>query len=36
VKAVPTYLLDPQVVTEDSVEEILVESDFYSAEDLNL
>ncbi len=36
VKVVPTYLLDPQVVTKDTVEELLVESDFYSAEDLGL
>jgi len=36
VKVVPTYLLDPQVVTKDNVEELLVESDFYSAEDLGL
>lgn len=36
VKTVPTLLLDPQVVTPDSVESILVESGFYTAGDLGL
>jgi len=36
VKVVPTLLLDPQVVTPDSVEKDLVESEFYSAADLGL
>ncbi len=36
VKVVPSYLLDPQVVVAETVEEILVGSDFYKAEDLGL
>ncbi len=36
VKVVPTYLIDPKVVTADTVESDLVESGFYSAEDLGL
>lgn len=36
VKAVPTFLLDPKVVTADTVESDLVESGFYSADDLGL
>ncbi|MBO3084770.1 multiple monosaccharide ABC transporter substrate-binding protein [Cellulomonas fengjieae] len=36
VKVVPTYLLDPQVVTPDTVESVLVESGFYKASDLGL
>ncbi len=36
VKVVPSYLLDPIVVTADTVEEILVGSEFYSAADLGL
>ncbi|GEL95451.1 multiple monosaccharide ABC transporter substrate-binding protein [Cellulomonas composti] len=36
VKNVPTLLLDPLVVTPDTVESALVESGFYSAEDLGL
>ena len=36
VKVVPSYLLDPQVVVADTVEEILVGSEFYKAEDLGL
>lgn len=36
VKTVPTLLLDPQVVTPDTVEKDLVESGFYSASDLGL
>ena len=36
VKVVPSYLLDPTVVEKDTVEEILVGSEFYSAEDLGL
>ncbi|NMR19284.1 multiple monosaccharide ABC transporter substrate-binding protein [Cellulomonas fimi] len=35
-KVVPTYLLPPVVVTSDNVEEQLVESGFYSADDLGL
>lgn len=35
-KVVPTYLLDPEVVTPDTVESVLVESGFYQAEDLGL
>src|SRR5690625_240117 len=35
-KVVPTYLLEPEAVTKDSVESSLVESGFYSAEDLGL
>lgn len=36
VKVVPSYLLDPTVVVADTVEEILVGSEFYKAEDLGL
>ena len=36
VKVVPSYLLDPIVVVADTVEEILVGSEFYKAEDLGL
>lgn len=36
VKVVPTFLIPPVVVTPDNVEEQLVESGFYSAEDLGL
>lgn len=36
VKVVPTFLIAPQVVTADTVEKDLVESGFYSAEDLGL
>ncbi|NLF05254.1 MAG: sugar ABC transporter substrate-binding protein [Actinomycetales bacterium] len=36
VKVVPSYLLDPIVVVKDTVEEILVGSEFYTAEDLGL
>jgi len=36
VKVVPTYLIDPKVVTAETVEADLVESGFYSAEDLGL
>jgi putative multiple sugar transport system substrate-binding protein len=36
VKVVPTFLLPPVVVTKDTVEEQLVESGFYKAEDLGL
>ena len=36
VKVVPTFLLDPKVVTKDTVETELVGSGFYSAEDLGL
>lgn len=35
-KVVPTYLLDPEVVTPDTVESVLVDSGFYSADDLGL
>lgn len=35
-KVVPSYLLPPQVVTKDTVEELLVKSEFYSASDLGL
>jgi putative multiple sugar transport system substrate-binding protein len=35
-KVVPTYLLDPKVVTPDTVESVLVESGFYKASDLGL
>jgi len=35
-KVVPTYLLDPKVVTPDTVESVLVESGFYEASDLGL
>ncbi len=35
-KVVPTYLLNPQVVTKDTVESVLVESGFYKASDLGL
>ncbi|WP_315093479.1 multiple monosaccharide ABC transporter substrate-binding protein [uncultured Cellulomonas sp.] len=35
-KVVPTYLLDPKVVTPDTVESVLVESGFYEAADLGL
>ncbi|MBO3088580.1 multiple monosaccharide ABC transporter substrate-binding protein [Cellulomonas dongxiuzhuiae] len=34
-KTVPTYLLQPQVITPDTVE-VLVDSEFYSADDLGL
>jgi putative multiple sugar transport system substrate-binding protein len=36
VKVVPTLLLDPQVVTPDTVESTLVDSGFYTAADLGL
>jgi len=36
VEKVPTYLLDPQVVTQDTVRSTLVDSGFYSASDLGL
>ncbi|MBC7290663.1 MAG: sugar-binding protein, partial [Actinotalea sp.] len=36
VKVVPTFLIPPVVVTSDNVEEKLVESGFYSADDLGL
>lgn len=36
VKVVPSYLLEPQVVTKDEVEDALVGSGFHSAEDLGL
>ena len=36
VKVVPTYLLEPEVVTKDTVKEKLVDSGFYSAADLGL
>ena len=35
-KDVPSYLLDPQVVTKDTVEKILVESGFWTKKDLGL
>jgi putative multiple sugar transport system substrate-binding protein len=35
-KAVPSYLLDPQVVTKDNVESVLVESGFWTKKDLGL
>ncbi|QTE29797.1 multiple monosaccharide ABC transporter substrate-binding protein [Pengzhenrongella sicca] len=35
-KVVPTFLLPPVVVTKDTVQSILVDSDFYSASDLGL
>lgn len=34
VKIVPTYLLDPVVVTKDNYEDVLVESGYYEASDL--
>ncbi|GAB4084240.1 sugar ABC transporter substrate-binding protein [Myceligenerans cantabricum] len=36
VKVVPSFLLEPQVVTKDDVEEVLVGSGFYEASDLGL
>ena len=36
VKVVPSYLLPPQVVTPDTVESALVESEFYTADELGL
>ncbi len=36
VKVVPTNLLDPQVVTPDTVQSVLVDSGFYKASDLGL
>ncbi len=36
VKVVPSFLLPPQVVTPDTVESTLVESEFYTAEELGL
>ena len=35
-KVVPTYLLDPMVVTKDNVKSALVDSGFYTAADLGL
>ncbi|GAA1810727.1 substrate-binding domain-containing protein [Nesterenkonia flava] len=35
-KVVPTYLIEPEVVTKDTVEEKLVDSEFLSAEDIGL
>ena len=36
VKVVPTYLEEPVVVTADNIEDTLIESGFYTAEDLGL
>jgi putative multiple sugar transport system substrate-binding protein len=36
VKVVPTFLLPPVVVTPDNVQETLVDSGFYTADDLGL
>ena len=36
VKVVPTFLVEPQVVTKDTVESALVESGFYTKADLGL
>ncbi|RPF22726.1 multiple monosaccharide ABC transporter substrate-binding protein [Myceligenerans xiligouense] len=36
VKVVPSFLLEPQVVTKDDVEDVLVGSGFYEASDLGL
>jgi putative multiple sugar transport system substrate-binding protein len=36
VKVVPTYLLDPQVVTKETVKSVLVDSGFYTASQLGL
>jgi putative multiple sugar transport system substrate-binding protein len=36
VKVVPTFLLDPTVVTADNIQDTLIASEFYSAEDLGL
>ncbi len=36
VKVVPSFLIDPVVVTMDNIEEQLVESGFYTAEDIGL
>jgi putative multiple sugar transport system substrate-binding protein len=36
VKVVPTYLIPPVVVTNDNMQETLIESGFYAAEDLGL
>ena len=36
VKVVPTFLLPPVAVTADNIQETLVDSEFYSAEDLGL
>ncbi len=36
VKVVPSYLLEPQSVDKDNVESLLVESEFYSKEELGL
>jgi len=36
VKDVPTYLLDPVVVTSDNIQDTLIESGFYTAGDLGL
>lgn len=35
-KVVPSFLIDPVVVTKDNIEEQLVESEFYSAEDIGI
>ena len=35
-KDVPTYLLDPAVVTKDTYKEILVDSEYYTEADLGL
>lgn len=36
VKVVPSYLLEPQSVDKDNVESLLVESKYYSKEELGL
>jgi putative multiple sugar transport system substrate-binding protein len=36
VKVVPTFLIDPTVVTADNIEDTLIASGFYTAEDLGL
>ncbi|WP_278971710.1 sugar-binding protein [Mobiluncus mulieris] len=35
-KKVPTYLLEPKVVTKDNVQQTLIDSDFYTAEELGI
>ena len=36
IKVVPTYLIDPVVVTKDNIQDTLISSGFYTAADLGL
>ena len=36
VKVVPSYIIDPQIVTRDNVQEVLVDSGYYTADEVGL